>query len=97
MVQHKNKLSDKWANKILGLVHCYVARLIELLSLNGFIHSQSNSGLVYSGLPSGHLDFFKLFQNDLRPKNLEESSYSGVSKNGLICLLTSKTFQDMAI
>ena len=50
----------------------------------------------HSGLPSGHLEFYRLPQMTLRLKNLK-SSVSVVSENGLICILTPIIYQDMPV
>lgn len=49
MVQFKNKLPDKQANKKLHLVHCGIACLIEPISLGSLKYSLSFVE-VYSGL-----------------------------------------------
>ena len=50
----------------------------------------------YHGLASGHLGFYKLFQNEWKPK-YSESPLESVSESGLICLLTPNTSLDTVL
>ena len=64
----------------------------ELLNLSEWMRINK----LHSGLASGHLGFYQLFQNEWKLK-YSESPIKSVSENSLICLLTSNISQDIAI
>ena len=61
-----------------------------------FLHATPLKLSGHSGLASGQLGFYKLFQNEWKPKN-SKSPLQYVSDSDLICLLPPNTLQDTAI